>query len=74
MKTREWLILVPTDLVNHDDKTDEEIREELGQYAIDEAREEADDYVIPAQWEAKLIAGDIRESFEVQFLVKRHSR
>jgi hypothetical protein len=68
------MVKLPTDLVNHDNKTDEEIIEEFGGYAIYQARDEAVDYVIPAQWEATLVAGDIHDSDEVTFKVVRHSK
>jgi hypothetical protein len=73
MTIKQFTISLPTDLVNPDRKTDQEIIEELAGYAIDQAREEADDWVVPARWEAVLTHGDIRESQEVQFTVKRFS-
>lgn len=72
-RTTEFVILVPSDLVDHNKKTDEEILKELGQQAITEACEEADDWVMPATWTAEHTGGDIHESFEIQFLVKRTS-
>ena len=74
MRTTEFTIELPTDLINHEGLTDEEIIKELGGYAIDQARDEAEDYVMPAHWEASLVAGDIHESFNVTFKVVRTSK
>lgn len=46
---------------------------ELADYAIDQAREEMDDYVIPAEWHSELVRGEIGD-FEVVFTVTRYSR
>jgi hypothetical protein len=73
MRVAEFMISLPTDLVNHDNKSDEEIIEEFGGYAIDQAREEATDYVMPANWTATLVEGDIHEGNEVTFKVVRTS-
>ena len=57
-------IRVPGDLFdNMDDFLD---------YAIYQAREEADDYVIPAEWTSEHISGDIGD-YEIKFRVKRLS-
>lgn len=45
---------------------------ELADYSIDVAREEMDDYVIPAEWHSELVRGDIGD-FEVVFSVTRYS-
>lgn len=45
---------------------------ELADYAIDQAREEMDDYVIPAEWHSEIVRGDIGD-FEVIFSVTRYS-
>jgi len=50
-----------------------DIIKELADYAIDVAREEMDDYVIPATWESVYKSGDIGD-FEVIFTVTRYSR
>ena len=45
---------------------------ELADYAIYQAREEMEDYVMPAYWEAIHKSGDIGD-FEVVFSVTRYS-
>lgn len=47
--------------------------EELADYAIDQAREEMDDYVTPSQWESVHKSGEPGD-FEVVFTVTRYSR
>jgi len=64
MKTKTVEISVPGDLFP--------TIEELGQHAIYAAREEMDDYVIPANWHSILKSGDIGD-FEVVFSVTRYS-
>jgi hypothetical protein len=66
MKYDYYEINLPGDLCENND----DWLENMGSYAISEARERAALYVIPAEWTAELIEGDA-DSFEVIFKVRR---
>ena len=46
--------------------------EEFADYAIYQAREDAEDFVIPAEWRAEHISGDIGDN-ELEFKVTRET-
>ncbi len=64
-KEEHFTISLPGDLC--------ETMEDLATYAIDQAREEAETYVIPCQWEARHTGGELGD-WEVTFDVVRYSR
>lgn len=66
MKTDNYTVTVPGDVYG----TDSDALERLSDLAINEARERARIYAIPAQWSAKLVAGEVGD-FEVTFRVTR---
>jgi hypothetical protein len=70
MKTDEWIIYLPYDLlpIQWDDL---KRLEWFTDYAINEARELAEDWIIPCEWHCELING--LESHELEFKVKRFS-
>jgi len=67
-----WRIKVPGDIVATGGRLDK--LHELGSLAITEAKELAEDWCVPAHWEAIHEAGEPDESYEVTFLVTRTSR
>ena len=70
MKTDEWIIYLPYDLlpIQWDDS---KRLEWFTDYAINEARDLAEDWIIPCEWHCELISG--LESHELEFKVKRFS-
>lgn len=46
--------------------------EEFAHYAIYQAREEAEDFVIPAAWRAEHVSGDVGD-WEIEYRVTRES-
>ena len=69
MKYDYYEIDLPGDLEPDDD----EWLERMGSHAIDEARERATLYVLPAEWTAELTDGDAN-TYHVTFKVRRKRR